>query len=313
MRIAIFGTGGIGGYFGGRLASAGEDVVFLARGEHLRAIRENGLHIESDKGDVVISPAQATDVPADIGVVDAILVGVKAWQVEEVAQAMHPLIGPDTVVIPLQNGVEASDQLAAVVGAEHVIAGLARIFSFLVGPGKIHQIGQMDAITLGELHNERSTRIEQLCETFTRAGIPTDIATDIHVALWEKLVFVVPLGGIGAVTRAPVGVIRSLPETRQMLEQGMREIIEVAQARHMVLADDLITRILAYTDSQPPSSTASLQRDIMDGRPSELEAWNGAVCRLGQEVGVATPLHAFVYHSLLPLELQARGRVEFPS
>ena len=313
MRIAILGAGGVGGYVGGRLAAAGEDVIFLARGEHLQAIRDTGLHIESDKGNVVIAPAQATETLEDIGVVDTILVCVKAWQVEAIALAIGPLMGANTVVIPLQNGVEACDHLAAVVGAEHVVAGIARMFSFLAGPGNIRHIGQMDAITIGELNNERSARINQLCETFNGAGIPVEIAPDIHVARWEKFVHVVSIGGIGAVTRVPVGVFRSLPETRQMLEQGLSELIEVAKARGIALADDLLTRLLGYVDNQPPTSTASLQRDIMEGRPSELEAWTGAACRLGQEAGIVTPLHTFVYHSLLPLELKARGRLEFPT
>jgi 2-dehydropantoate 2-reductase len=311
MRVAVFGTGGVGGYFGGRLAEAGEEVVFIARGAHLQAIREHGLHVESVKGDFVIHPAQATDNPAEVGVVDIVIVGVKAWQVTEAAQAMRPLVGPDSVVVPLQNGVEAPAQLAAVLGPECVVGGLAKIFGFIVGPGHIRHIGGPASIAFGELDNRPSTRLTQLREVFGRAGITAEISPDIHVALWEKFLFVVPLGGIGAVTRAPIGILRQLPETRQMLEQGMREILNVARARDIRLADDVIDRTMAFVNSQPADGTTSLQRDISAGRRSELEAWNGAVVRLGQQVGVATPLHTFLYHSLLPLELRAQGKVKF--
>lgn len=313
MRIVVFGTGGVGGYFGGRLAEAGEDVTFIARGEHLQAIHKHGLRVGSVKGDFVIQPAQATDDPAQVGEVDVVLVSVKAWQIPEVAQAMRPLIGPETFVVPLQNGVEAPEQLAAVLGPEHVLGGLAKIFSFIVEPGCIHHIGGSASVTFGELDNRRSERAELLCAAFVRAGVSAEMPPDIHVALWEKFLLVVPFGGLGAVARAPIGTLRSLPETRRMLEQGMREILNVAQKRNIPLAEDVVAKSMTFIDAQLPSGTASLQRDIINGKPSELEAWTGAVVRLGQEVGVATPLHAFFYHSLLPLELRARGELQFPA
>jgi 2-dehydropantoate 2-reductase len=312
MRIAIFGTGGVGGYFGGRLAQAGEDVTFIARGEHLQAILKHGLRVDSVKGDFVVQPAQATDDPAQVGEVDVVIVGVKAWQVPEVAQAMRPLIGPETLVVPLQNGVEAPAQLAEALGPEHVLGGLAKIFSFVVEPGLIRHIGGPASVTFGELDNRQSERTERLCAAFNRAGVIAEIHPDIHVALWEKFLFVVPFGGVGAVTRAPIGILRSLPETRQMLEQGMREISNIAHENKIPLAEDVVAKAMAFIDDQPPGGTSSMQRDIIDGRPSELEAWTGAVVRLGQQVGVTTPLHIFLYHSLLPLELRARGQLQFP-
>ena len=306
MRIAIFGTGAVGGYFGGRLAQDGEDVVFIARGEQLRALQDQGLRVDSFEGDFVLRPVRATDDPARVGVVDAILVGVKAWQVTEAAQAMHPLVGPETFVVPLQNGVQAPDQLAAVLGAEHVLAGLCRIVSSVVEPAHIRHAGLEPYVAFGELDNHHSERAERLREAFARAGVAVEIPPDIQVALWKKFLFIASFSGVGAVTRAPARVLRSLPETRHMLEQAMHEVLAVAGARGIALSEKVIRQTMELIDSLPPGGTASMQRDIMEGRPSELESQNGAVVRLGQEVGVATPLHAFIYHSLLPLESRAR-------
>jgi 2-dehydropantoate 2-reductase len=311
MRIAVFGTGAVGGYFGGRLAQAGEEVVFIARGEQLRALRDRGLRVDSLKGDFVVRPVQATDDPAQVGAVDAVLVGVKAWQVTEAAQVMRPLVGLETFVVPLQNGVEAPSQLAAVLGAEHVLGGLCRIVSFVVEPGHVRHAGLEPYVALGELDNRPSKRAELLREALARAGVTAEIPPDIQVAMWEKFLFIASFSGVGAVTRAPAGVLRSLPETRHMLEQAMREILALAWARGIRLPEESIRQTMAFVDSLPPDGTASMQRDIIEGRPSELETQNGTVVRLGQEAGVATPLHAFIYHSLLPLEQRARGQVQF--
>jgi 2-dehydropantoate 2-reductase len=185
--------------------------------------------------------------------------------------------------------------------------------SWIVGPGHIRSIGEAHFIKFGELDKRPSERAEQLRQAFERAGVKVEVPSDIHVALWEKLLFVVSFGGVGAVTRAPIGVIRTLPETRWQLEQCMREIFAVAHARQIALSDGIIEKSMMFIDSLAPSGTTSLQRDIAEGKPSELEAWNGAVVRLGLGVGVATPLHEFIYHTLLPLELRARGKVQFPA
>jgi 2-dehydropantoate 2-reductase len=306
MRIAVFGTGGAGGYFGAQLARAGEDVTFIARGEHLQAIRKEGLRIETPKGEIVVHPAKATDDPAQVGVVDVVLVGVKAWQVLEAARAIRPLMGPETFAVPLQNGVEAASQLESVLGADHVVGGLCGTLSWRIGPGRIRSIGEVNFVKIGELDNRASERTERLRGAFERAGVKVEVSSDIHRALWEKFLFVVSLGGVGAVARAPVGVLRTLPETRGMLTRCMGEILAVARARRVPLADSIVADTMAFVDSLAPDGTTSLQRDIVEGRPSELEAWNGAVVRLGREAGVATPLHAFIYESLLPQEMRAR-------
>ncbi|MEJ2557445.1 MAG: 2-dehydropantoate 2-reductase [Anaerolineae bacterium] len=312
MRIAVFGTGAVGGYFGGRLAQAGEEVIFIARGEHLQALRSHGLQVDSAKGDFVVQPVQAADDPAQVGVVDVVLLGVKAWQVSEAAQVMRPMVGPDTYVVPLQNGVDAPAQLAAVLGAQHVLGGLCKIISFILGPGHIHHAGIEPYVAFGELDNQASERAERLRQAFARAaGVTVEIRLDIQAAMWEKFLFIASFSGVGAVTRAPAEVLRSVPETRQLLEQAMREIFAVARAQEIALPGDLVAQTMAVVDGLPPDGTASMQRDIMEGQPSELASQNGAVVRLGQEAGVATPLHRFIYHSLLPLELRARGQVQF--
>ena len=311
MRIAVFGTGAVGGYFGGRLAQSGQDVVFVARGEQLKALRDRGLRVDSLQGDFVLRPVQATGDPVQAGVVDAILVGVKAWQVPEAARAMRPLVGPETFVVPLQNGVEAPSQLAAALGADHVLGGLCRIVSQIVEPGHVRHAGLEPYVALGELDNRPSERAQRLLAALLRAGVKAEVPPDIHVAMWEKFLFIASFSGVGAVTRAPAGVLRSVPETRYMLEQAMREVLAVARARKIALPEESIARTMTLVDGLPPGGTASMQRDILAGRPSELESQNGAVVRLGLDAGVPTPLHAFIYHSLTPLELRARGQVQF--
>ncbi len=312
MRVVIFGTGGAGGYFGAQLARAGEDVIFIARGEHLSAIRTLGLSIETPAGEMVIRPAQATDEPVQVKNPDVVLLGVKAWQVPEAAKAIRSMMGPNTFVVPLQNGVDAPSQLADALGQEHVLGGLCSTFSRVTGPGRISSIGAMNVIRFAELNNRPSERVERLRQAFERAGVKVDVPSDIHKALWEKFLQVTSFGGVGAVTRAPIGVIRSVPQTRRLLEQCMKEVLSIARARQVALAETVVADTLMVVDSMAANATTSLQRDIADGKPSELESWNGAVVRLAREKEVPTPLHEFIYHCLLPQELQARGKVKFP-
>ena len=312
MRFAIYGVGAVGGYFGGRLSQGGEDVSFIARGQHLQALRKKGLRVDSINGDFIVSPVAATDDPAQIGAVDVVMVGVKTWQVPEVAKSIQPLIGKDTLVLPLQNGVEAPAQLAEILGREHVCGGLAKIFSFIAGPGHIRHSGIDPYIAFGELDNQHTDRVENLRRTFKRSGINAEIAPDITAALWAKFLFVASWGGIGAITRAPIGVIRSVAQTRRMLERSMQEIYEVARTLEINLEPNSVSDSLRFVDTLPPSGTTSMQRDIAENRPSELDSWSGAVVRLGREAGVSVPTHEFVYNSLLPLELKARGELEFP-
>ncbi|MDT8306637.1 MAG: 2-dehydropantoate 2-reductase, partial [Anaerolineae bacterium] len=267
MRIAIFGTGGIGGYFGGRLAEAGEEVGFIARGEHLRALQRDGLRVESIEGDFHLAPVQATDDPAEIGPVDAVLLAVKTWQVPAAAAALRPLIGPDTVVVPLQNGVEAPDQLSAALGEEHAAAGLCSLITSVAAPGVIRHEGAAPRIAFGRRGGAADSRLEALLEAFNRAkGLTADIPEDIEAALWRKFLMITTFSGVGAVTRAPIGVLRSLPQTRAMLEQSLREIYDVALARAVRLTPAAMEAAMAFMDGLPPGAMASMQRDILEGR-----------------------------------------------
>ena len=312
MRIVVFGAGGVGGYFGGRLAQAGEEVIFIARGQHLQTMREEGLRVDSVYGDFVVKPVQVIDDPAAVSDVDIVLVAVKTWQVKEAAEAIRPMIGPRTMVVPLQNGVEAPAQLAEVVGSAHVIGGLCGLISYIAGPGHIRHAGGEPFITFGELDNRHSERVEGLYQAFSRTvGVKATVPPDIQVAMWNKFLLITAWSGVGSITRAPIGVILSLPETRRMLIQAMQEVFEVGQASQVALTPEVFERTIGFFEAVPPQGTASMQRDVMAGRPSELEAQNGAVVRLGQAVGVETPLHAYIYYSLLPLELRARGEVQF--
>jgi 2-dehydropantoate 2-reductase len=312
MRIAIMGSGGVGGYFGARLAQAGQDVTFIARGEHLRAMLEQGLQVTSPNGDFKVPHVQATGSPALLGQMDAVIIAVKAWQISEAAHAIRPMLGPETCVLPLENGVEAPDQLAAVLETEPVLGGLCQIISMVAGPGHIRHAGFEPLVMMGELNNKPSPRVAGLRQAFESAGVKAIIPPDIHVAMWRKFLLIASFAGVGAVTRAPIGPLRSLPQTRQMLREAMREILEVAGARGIALPDDAIGDTMATLDGLPGSATASMQRDIIAGRPSELESLSGAVVRLGREYGAPTPLNAFIYDSLMPLELQARGQLQFP-
>jgi 2-dehydropantoate 2-reductase len=308
VRIAVVGVGGVGGYFGGRLAQAGADVIFIARGDNLAALREQGLRIESIIGDAFVAPVQATDDPAQAGPVDMVLVATKTWQLDEAIDLMRPLIGPETGVVPLLNGVEASDRLAAALGESHALNGICYIFVARVAPGVVRHSGIHPLIIFGERDNRRTARVEALRDWLERAGVRVTIPPDIDAEVWRKFVFGATTSGLGAVTRAPMGLLRELPETRPLFIQGMREIVAVAQACGVALGEEAVTAALAQLDALPYETTASMQRDIMAGRPSELEAQNGAVARLGAAAGVPTPLHTFIYATLLPQERMARNR-----
>ena len=308
MRIAVVGTGGVGAYFGGRLAQAGESVAFVARGAHLLAMRESGLRVDSVAGDFVVAPVEASDDPARIGPVDVVLVGVKAWQVSEAARTMGPLLGPRTFVVPLQNGVEAADQLAAVLGRERVIGGLCKIVSAIVAPGHVRHSGVPPRIEFGERDGSRSDRVEALRQAFERGqGVSVVVPDDVEAAIWEKFLFIAPFSGVGAVTRQPAGAMRTVPETRGLMERAMLEVAALARAKGANVPDETVARNMGYVDGLPADATASMQRDIMDGRPSELEQQTGAIARLGREAGVEVPVNAFLYAALLPAERKARG------
>ena len=298
MRIAVFGTGGVGGFFGGRLARAGEDVVFVARGEHLRAIRTNGLRVDSTDSDFVIYPAQATDDVREVDDVELVILGVKAWQVPEAARAIKPVVGAHTTVLPLQNGVDAVSQLVDELGAASVIGGLCRIVSYVVQPGHIRHAGFEPSIIIGEIDNRHTDRIARIEKVVKHAGLNISIADDIQVALWTKFLFIASFSGVGAMANAPAGVIRSDPKWRAQILSAMKEIYALAHARGIKLPPDSIDKVMSAVDGLPEDATSSMQRDIAAGKPSELESQNGAIVRMAREAGVAVPTHELIYQGL---------------
>jgi 2-dehydropantoate 2-reductase len=307
VSIAIFGVGGAGGYFGARLVQAGHDVVFIARGAHLEAIRRDGLMVETDDGSFVARPRVATDDPSEAGAVSVVVLGVKTWQIEDSARAMRPLLRRATIVVPLQNGVEAAERISRVVGADRVLGGLCGTISRLDGPGRIRSVGGTNFIRFGELDHRVRARTRRLRQAFADAGVTVEIPRDIHLALWQKLLFVVPIGSVGAFAGADVGTIRADAGLHDMLHAAMHEIDAVGRTRGIPFPDDAVEAALRFVDGLAPAATSSLQRDLAAGRPSELDDWTGAVVRLGREARVPTPVHETILAKLAPLEAAARG------
>jgi 2-dehydropantoate 2-reductase len=306
MHIVVFGSGGVGGYFGGRLAQAGEHVTFIARGAHLQAMRTNGLSVESIQADFTIHPVDVIDDSTSISDVDVVLVCVKTWQIDEAARAILPMLKPATAVVPLENGVEAPSQLAEVLGKEHVLGGLCRISSHIASPGHIQHTGIVPSVEFGELDNQPSLRSQALLEQFQRTGIEATVPADIHLSMWNKFLFISSTSGLGALTRVPVGYYRSLPGARKIMQDALNECYQVGIAMGIAFPADSVINTLAFIDSLPPNTVPSMQRDIMDGCPSELESQNGAIVHMGRRLGIPTPIHEFIYSTLLPQETQAR-------
>ena len=309
MRIAVVGIGGVGGYFGGKLAQAGIDTLFIARGATLEALRRRGLRVDSINGDFTVDDAPAIDDPSTVGPVDAVIFATKAWQTPEAAANAKPMIGASTVAVPLQNGMDGPDQLARALGREHVLGGLALIVSYVVAPGHIRHSAIDPAVMFGELDHSRTERVERLREIFQRAGVKADVPDDIHRAMWSKFLFIAPMSAIGALARVPIGAWRSIPETLEVAVGALREMVAVAAARGVQLGDDAVERTLQRYDAMNAESTSSLQRDLMEGKPSELDAQAGAIVRMGREAGVSTPVCEMLYSLLLPQERKVRGSI----
>ncbi|MDA8020802.1 MAG: 2-dehydropantoate 2-reductase [Thermoanaerobaculia bacterium] len=307
MRIVVVGAGAVGCYFGGRLAEAGHEVGFLARGGTLAVLRESGLRITSQLGDAHLRDVEVHDDPEAFAEADAAIVAVKAWQVPDVAPKIAAFLRPGGVALPLQNGVEAPAQLAEELGEDRVLGGLCKIICRVEEPGHVIHFGAHPYIALGELHDRSSERLTALRDTLESAGIRAEIPGNIEAAMWEKFLFICAVSGLGAVTRATLGAMRREPATRSLLERAMHEIAEVASASGVSVAGGLVERTMAFADSLPAEATMSMQRDIMKGRPSELESQNGAVVRLGRRAGVETPVHEFLYSVLLLQEDKARS------
>lgn len=305
MKILVFGTGGVGGYFGGRLAASGEDVTFVARGEHLNALRAHGLRIESSVAPLHLGAVKATDDPASAGAVDLVMVGVKLWDTEAAAQTIAPIVGPETTVVSFQNGVDAVDIFTNRIGREHVIGGIAHIAAVIERPGVIRHNGTMQRLTFGELDGRKSARTEALFTACNKAGIDTLLSDNIQRVIWEKFVFIVGLSAMTTLTRLPIGPVRDDPMTRALLASVMEEAAAVGRAKGVDLPDDAATRQLGFMDGLPYDMIASMLGDLNRGRRLELPWLSGAVMRLGKAHGVPTPANRFVCAAL---QLHADGR-----
>ncbi len=305
MKIAVMGTGGVGGYFGARLAAKSVELTFIARGAHLQAIRAGGLRVESPNGNVHIHPARATDTPADVGPVDYVLFTTKLWDTASAAKAIRPIIGADTAVISLQNGVSAGHVLGEILGRKHVMGGLALISSFIAAPGVVHHAGTMARVVFGELDGTRTPRAQALLDAFHEAGVDADIADNIERAIWQKFVFLVALSGVTAVTRQSIGPLREDADTRALLAQVMAETAAVAQAKGIEIDAAFVDERLAFMDTLPADMTSSMAHDLVQGNRLELDWLSGAVAHMGRELGVDTSANAFVHTAL---KLSAAGK-----
>jgi len=298
MKIAIMATGGVGGYFGARLAAAGENVHFVARGAHLDAIRKNGLYVESMFGNLHIKDTPATDDPTTIGPVDVVLFAVKLWDSETAAEACKPLIGKNTALIMLQNGIDGVSRLAPILGAEHVVGGVSLISSFIAQPGTIRHNGNFACLQFGEEDGSKSTRLRAFIATCTGANIDADLMPDIELAQWRKFVFLVGLSGATAITRQSIGPILAEAENRRMLISLMEETAEIGRARGIALDAEFTQGRITYAEALPPGMKASMLNDLENGKQLELDWLAGGVSRLGRELAIPTPANDKVYAAL---------------
>jgi 2-dehydropantoate 2-reductase len=300
MRIAVIGAGGVGGAFGAALAQAGADVTFVARGAHLRAMRDKGLRVEGGRGETIIAPAQATDDPASIGPVDFVLFCVKLWDVESAGAAIKPLVGPATAVIPLQNGVDASERLIPILGAAAVMGGVAQISATIAEPGVIRQVGNFMRLVFGELEGGKSARGEAFLALCQKAGFDAAHSDQIMTDLWMKFIMLATNAALTASTRTALGVLRDDPDIAPLFGRAFAEVAAVGRARGVKLPKDAADRMVAFTQSAPPTMMASMAHDLIRGNRIELPWLSGKVVSLGRELGVPTPVHEVLYAVLKP-------------
>jgi 2-dehydropantoate 2-reductase len=300
MRIAVMGAGGVGGYFGARLAQAGHDVAFVARGAHLAAMRERGLTVRSALGDVHLPSPVATDDPAALSPVDIVLFAVKLWDTEPAAQAIRPLIANGGVVVPFQNGVDSVERIGAIVGAERVMGGVAQIAATIAEPGVIGHTGTMARLRFGPVLAAQRPVADALLAACNGAGIDAELVVDIRRALWEKFVFLAAFSGLTSVARQPIGVLRADADMRNVLEAAMREAWAVGRAQGIALADDFVAQLMSFADGLPAEMKSSMLNDLVAGNRLEAPWLCGAVARMATAAGVPAPVHSTLYAALKP-------------
>ena len=304
MRIAIIGAGGIGAIYGASLAKAGAEVIFVARGAHLAAMRQNGLKIEGDRGEIHVKPVQATDDSAEIGVVDYAIFCVKLWDVESAGAAIKPIVGPETAVIPQQNGVDAHERLISILGREAVMAGTAWVTGSIVAPGIVRQTGTYQRLIFGEVDGRMSERGRRLAELCAAAGFDGEFEPNVLVPIWNKFIALVPLSGVNSLTRVPLDLYRADPDLWALFEASLRETAAVGRAEGVPLAPDVVETVIAQVRSMPPYHMTSMCNDLLRGNRIELPWFAGKVVELGKKHGIPTPANGFIYTAL---KLYANG------
>jgi len=300
MRIAVVGAGGVGGGFGAALATAGADVIFIARGAHLAAMKSQGLKVQGGRGETHLVPTRATDDPAGIGKVDIVLFCVKLWDVESAGEHIRPLIGPDTAVIPLQNGIDAAERLIPILGSNAVMGGVAQISASIVGPGLIQQVGTFMRMIFGEFDGKRHKRGEDFLALCLKAGFDATLSEQILTELWMKFILLATNAGITAATRQPIGKLRDDDDIRPIMIAAFREVFDVGRAKGVVLPADAVEKILDFIGHAPPTMKASMALDLERGNRLELPWLGGKVVELGRQLGVPTPTHSMMYAMLKP-------------
>jgi 2-dehydropantoate 2-reductase len=300
MRIAVVGTGGVGGGFGAALAKAGADVTFIARGAHLAAMKSEGLRIQGGRGETHLVPTQATDDPANVGQVDVVLFCVKLWDVESAGAQIKPLVGAETAVIPLQNGIDAAERLAPFLGAKAVMGGVAQISASIVKPGVINQVGTFMRMIFGEFDGRISRRGEAFRDLCVKAGFDATLSEQILTELWMKFILLASNASIMALARQPIGKLRDDPDVRSIFAAAIREVIDVGRASGVALPADALDRTLGFIDHAPPAMKPSMALDLERGNRLELPWLGGKVVELGRKLGVATPTHTPMYALLKP-------------
>jgi 2-dehydropantoate 2-reductase len=305
MRIAVMGTGGMGGYYGGLLAASGQDVTFIARGAHLDAIRKRGFKLIGPRGDYHIHPAQATDRPGDIPPVDVVLFCLKLYDAEAGAEAIKPLLKPGTMVISLMNGVDGPERIEKIVGPGHVLGGAAYASAKIDEPGVVSYRSDMSKLVFGELDGSLSERGRAFARACENTGFEAELSSNIQATLWQKFVLLATNAALTTVTRQPAGAVYGDPELKALAIDLMKEVLAVAKAKGIELPDDALDRALAVTTTFSPDMYASMYYDLAAGKPLELESFSGHITRLGRELGVPTPHHRTLYACLRPY---AKGR-----
>ncbi len=306
MKTAVIGTGGVGGYFGGRLARAGFDVTFLARGAHLKALKNHGLRVKSIVGDFIVEHVKATDKIADIEKSDLILIATKAWQIKEIRSDLKKIIHRESIVLPLQNGISAAEELAEEIDNTRILGGLCRIISKIDAPGIINHFAINPVIVFGELDKSKSDRTAAIKNLFETSGIDSRISEDIEADLWKKFIGIC-VSGLLAITKTTYGELRSLKETRELMISLLTEIFLLAKKTGIQIEPGFVEKTVSAVDSFPYHSTTSLSRDILEGKPSEIEYQNGTVVKLAEKYNMNVPINKFIYNCILPMELKARN------